>query len=375
MASTPQILDAGPRGGANTDIMSALSTGAKKKLCFFKGDEGGTPIGAHTVFDFTGEAQSVGMVQTWNQCNEMLLTSSDKRTAVLLMDTETGATKSELSIRRQQKNWNLSIDSIAPMQKFEQYKSSQQYELFGLGDNGKTVFAMNHDSRAGQNVEEFVIRADSHRKYKSGWCFTCHAQTKAGYLALGRDDGAVSLYDAIMKSENASCVLDGCPGPVTSIDVSADGSMIVWTTPEFVFFTSPARDNWEKGKRAEKPKILQLSVRPDDRGKLSLVEQEGDETGEPSAPSWTPVKFDATTHKDEDGLIEREIIAYSGSAQVRWNVRQARAAWAALEDDGSAGTLHGVVTTVSGPVFRHMTVKEDMDVVALEGEIVKSLRF
>jgi hypothetical protein len=80
--------------------MSALSTGAKKKLCFFKGDEGGTPIGAHTVFDFTGEAQSVGMVQTWNQCNEMLLTSSDKRTAVLLMDTETGATKSELSVSR-----------------------------------------------------------------------------------------------------------------------------------------------------------------------------------------------------------------------------------------------------------------------------------
>ena len=32
---------------------------------------------------------------------------------------------------------------------------------------------------------------------------------------------------------------------------------------------------------------------------------------------WTPVKFDATTHKDEDGLIEREIIAYSGSSQVR----------------------------------------------------------
>ena len=31
-------------------------------------------------------------------------------------------------------------------------------------------------------------------------------------------------------------------------------------------------------------------------------------------------------------------------------------------------------TAVGGPVFRHVTVKDDLDVVALEGEIVKSLR-
>jgi len=44
-------------------------------VSFFKGDEAGTPIGAHKVFDFNGENQDVGMVQTWNQANEMLLTS------------------------------------------------------------------------------------------------------------------------------------------------------------------------------------------------------------------------------------------------------------------------------------------------------------
>jgi len=374
--ASPQILDAGPRGGAGTEVMSALSTGGKKKLHFFKGDEAGTAIGSHTVFDFTGEAQSVGMVQTWNQCNEMLLTSTDKRSAVLLMDTETGATKAELAVKRQQKNWSLNVDSITPMQKFEQYKSAQEYQLYGLGDDGHTVFAMNHDSRAGQNVEEYVIRADSHRKYKS-YIFTCHAQTKAGYLVLGRTDGAISLYDAIMKSENASCVLDGYPGPVSSIDVSGDGSMVAWTTPEFVLFTCPSPAHWEKGKKEGKPKILQLTVRPEDRDKLTWIEQEGDEPGEGTSPGWTPIKFDATTHRDEDGLTEREIIAYSGTAQVRWNVRQARAAWQALEDGGekAKATLEGVVTTMGGAVFRHMTVGEDMDVVALEGEVVKSLRF
>ena len=184
--------------------MSALSTGGKKKLCFFKGDAEGTAIGSHTVFDFAGEEQSVGMVQTWNQCNEMILTSMDKRDAMLIMDTERGATKAELNLRRQQKNWNMTVDSITPMQKFSQYQQSNEVQLFGLGDAGKTVFALTHDSRAGDNVEEFVIRADSHRKYKS-YTFTCHSQTKAGYLALGRTDGAIALYDFIMKDEKAAC--------------------------------------------------------------------------------------------------------------------------------------------------------------------------
>lgn len=93
------------------------------------------------------------MVQTWNQCNDMLLTSGTKRESILLMDTETGATKSELSIRRQQKNWNLHVDSITPMQKFEQYKSTQEYGLYGLGDEGHTVFAMNHDTREGELLQ------------------------------------------------------------------------------------------------------------------------------------------------------------------------------------------------------------------------------
>merc|ERR1711871_445121 len=86
-----QILDAGPRGASNMEAMSALSTGKKGTLAFFKGDESGTAIGSHKVFDFDGVQQHVGMVQTWNQCEQMLLTTEDKRNAVLLMDTETGA--------------------------------------------------------------------------------------------------------------------------------------------------------------------------------------------------------------------------------------------------------------------------------------------
>ena len=324
--------------------MSALSTGGKKKLCFFKGDAEGTAIGSHTVFDFVGEEQSVGMVQTWNQCNEMILTSMDKRDAMLIMDTERGATKAELNLRRQQKNWKLQGDSILPQQKFEQYKSTKEFSLYGLGDGGKTVFFLNHDSRAGENVEEFVVRADSHKMYKGKFSFTCHAQTRGGYLVLGRTDGAVALYEVIMKDDTASCVIDGMPGPVTSIDVSADGSMIVWATPEFVFFTMPAEGNWAKeriGHQTPKPPVLRLDVRA---GELASSSSDG-------AAKWKGVHFDAGTARDEVGLREREIVTYSGAKQVRWNVRQVARAWAALsESEEAPNVFYGVTQSVGGAV-------------------------
>ena len=63
--------------------------------------------------------------------------------------------KSELSLRRQRASWNLKVDSITPQQKFEQYRQTNEYQMFGLGDGGQTVFAMSHDARAGENVEEY----------------------------------------------------------------------------------------------------------------------------------------------------------------------------------------------------------------------------
>ena len=394
MSKTPsriQTLDAGPRGAANLEAMSALSTGKKGQLSFFKGDD--NHIGSHTVYDFHGEQQDVGMVQTWNQCEQMLLTTANKAQNVIVMDTETGATMSELSLRRQQKNWNLSVDSITPMMKFEQYRPTAELGLFGLGDGGKTVFALNHDARAGENVEEFVIKADSSRKYKS-YTFTCHAQTRAGNLVLGRTDGGVALYDAIMQSENASMVLDGMPGPVTSIDVSADGSMLVWTTPEFVFFSRLSDEHWMKGKKGRKPAVLQLAVEPaimekitgggkENGGNTSAAGGEGEEGEEDDAgyapANWMSVRFDAGTAKDDVGLAEREILTYSGQWQLRWKVVKALKAWEELDDDVEGEKMHdpfyGVATNVGGTVMRHVTVKDDVDVVALGDELVKSLRF
>lgn len=398
-----QTLDAGPRGGANLEAMSALSTGTKGKIQFYKGDADGTPIGSHNVYDIKGNKQSVGMVQTWNQCTNMIMTSLDKPESLLVMDTEKGAVHAELDIKRQQRNWKMSIDSVTPMQKFEQYRPTQEIMLFGLGDGGQTVFQLHHDARAGENIEEHVIRADSHRKYKS-YTFSCHAQTRGGNLVLGRTDGAVALYDAIMQSETASCVLDGMPGPVTSIDVSADGSMVCWTTPEFVFFTSPSAEHWTKEwkKSMGKPVVLQLAPTPEDKGRMLLgssdsrsggsgatsAAAEPEEAAAEAGPDWRSVKFDAGTAKEDSGKAEREIVTYCGNWQMRWSVTQALKAWDALAaaKEGDApppGILYGTATSMAGmgaAVSRHMTVQsgangEDLDIVALEGEIVRSLRF
>jgi len=74
--------------------MSALGSSRKQRLYFFTGDD--QAIGSHAVRDMSGVDQSVDSVVAWSQCREMLLTSADKRQAVLVMDTERGVTKSEL---------------------------------------------------------------------------------------------------------------------------------------------------------------------------------------------------------------------------------------------------------------------------------------
>merc|ERR1712137_1485858 len=71
---------------SSQDMENTKQEHSEQEVSFFKGDEAGTPIGAHKVFDFNGENQDVGMVQTWNQANEMLLTSQSKRQSVILMD-------------------------------------------------------------------------------------------------------------------------------------------------------------------------------------------------------------------------------------------------------------------------------------------------
>ena len=76
------------------------------------------------------------------------------------------------------------------------------------------------------------------------------------------------------------------------------------------------------------------------------------------------------------GLLEREIIAYCGTVQLRWNIKQAKAAWEALSlGEGAPAAFDGVAIDVGGCVRQHMTVGDDIDMVALEGEVVKSLRF
>jgi hypothetical protein len=92
-----------------------------------------------------------------------------------------------------------------------------------------------------------------------------------------------------------------------------------------------------------------------------------------------PVRFDAGTAKDDAGTAEREIITYCGSTQLRWNVAKAKEAWSALDarEEGSdmPAPFYGTAKGVGGPVFRHVTVKDDIDIVALGDEMVKSLRF
>merc|ERR1719231_1717439 len=113
--------------------------------------------------------------------------------------------------------------------------------------------------------------------------------------------------------------------------------------------------------------MISRSVRPCAKLGDALLNDEGE------ICQWRPVKFDAATAKDAQGLTEREIISYCGAAQVRWNVRQARTAWAELGTDdektGAPTNMDGIATLVGGAVSSHMTVMDDMDLVAIEGGV------
>ena len=78
----------------------------------------------------------------------------------------------------------------------------------------------------------------------------------------------------------------------------------------------------------------------------------------------------------QHGLVESYIVTYSGAVQLRWGVRAARDAWERLNDkeEGAAVCLNATLTLMESAISRHMVV-QDLDIVALEGEIVKSLHF
>ena len=161
---------------------------------------------------------------------------------------------------------------------------------------------------------------------------------------------------------------------------------------------APRRDGAPPGggRRGEgrKPAVLQLAVEPaimekitgggtENGGNTSAAGGEGEEGEEDDAgyapANWMSVRFDAGTAKDDVGLAEREILTYSGQWQLRWRVVKALKAWEELDDDVEGEKMHdpfyGVATNVGGTVMRHVTVKDDVDVVALGDELVKSLRF
>ncbi|KAJ1624103.1 hypothetical protein T492DRAFT_277362 [Pavlovales sp. CCMP2436] len=147
-------LDGGPRGTSGSEIMSALGSSRKQRIFFFTGDD--KEIGSHAVKDIMGDAQSVDSVVAWSQCREMLLTSADKRQSVLVMDTERGVTKSELSLRRERKNWNMTVDSIAPMQKWEQYNRSDEIHLYAVALAVVTAHAQRY--KRIEKKEQFYIK-------------------------------------------------------------------------------------------------------------------------------------------------------------------------------------------------------------------------
>mmetsp|Transcript_15397 Transcript_15397/g.35735 ORF Transcript_15397/g.35735 Transcript_15397/m.35735 type:complete len:154 (+) Transcript_15397:756-1217(+) len=127
--------------------------------------------------------------------------------------------------------------------------------------------------------------------------------------------------------------------------------------------------------KKEKPRIMRLDISDADQAKFGLaaVNLSAEEEEDDLTVNWLPARFDAgTADLMAADTVEREIISYVKDVQVRWPLKQLLKAY-----DAEEATYFGLAKSVTdnGSVAFHRPVLGDVDLVALSGEIVKTLKF
>ncbi|CAG9464965.1 unnamed protein product [Pedinophyceae sp. YPF-701] len=195
--------------------------------------------------------------------------------------------------------------------------------FLALNANGKQISRF--DMRAGNTPVQDVAGADGFMgwtggtSYKSNMKFNAVATTGAGELVTGSDDGMIRLYRSKDSMSRAVTAYPGYGHPITAIDVTHDGKMIVATCDSYLILVFTAfRDASgavlkaftkslnSKGAETFAPRMLKL--KPQDAERLGPGEV------------FRNAKFNWVT---ESGVKERWIIAHVGKKSVMWSVARA----------------------------------------------------
>lgn len=227
--------------------------------------------------------------------SSLLLMNPDKQNTIYKMDLNRGSIVEE---------WNVHTDAkvtdIIPDSKYAQMTANKTL----IGINSNSLFRIDPrlpgNKRVDSEMKQYVVKNE----------FTRGATTGKGELALASAKGEIRLFDKLDK--RAKTLLPGFGDPITGIDVTESGRLIVATCKNYLLLInteiaeSKGLQGFTKSMGATKPAPVRLQLKPEHIAHMV------------NAVSFTPARF--STGSSE----ERSIITSTGQYVITWNLRRVK---------------------------------------------------
>lgn len=240
-----------------------------------------------------------------------------RKSTISRIDTETGKILDEFSLKSQD-SLDMPIQSFTPNKKFSNYNSSNMVSMVGISNS--TVFDYSWDTRVKDSERKYIL--DEKQMHEiSGTKYTSVATTKSGDVVIGDVKGSVRLFQSpsVKGLMRAKTLLNQLADPVISVDTSADGEWVIWTTKEYIAVVN-TKFKWKdeyytgftKTMGKERPNALLLKISDEDMKTYGIEEV-----------NFTGARFDNGPFIDlnNSNIIEEEIVASTGKYLVRWKLR------------------------------------------------------
>eukprot|EP01100_Stratorugosa_tubuloviscum_P004773 TRINITY_DN2204_c1_g1_i1.p1 TRINITY_DN2204_c1_g1~~TRINITY_DN2204_c1_g1_i1.p1 ORF type:complete len:370 (+),score=159.70 TRINITY_DN2204_c1_g1_i1:63-1172(+) len=254
-----------------------------------------------------------------NRSSKTLLLSPIKQHLITTYDTETGKRLSEMKCSLFESDGvSLKIKDIGESVKYSSLEEASTISCNAISNLG--IVSVNWDPRVKQ--DEIVISQNqliqlATKKQK----FTCAAATTNGGVVAGSKDGTVRIYTNI-SGQRAKNLFEqyACGEPVISVDVSADGEWILWTSRNFLSLAKTSFID-KKGQNAsgfgksmgkEKQQVMQIRLCEEDLQSIGVSQEN---------LYFTPARFDTGPSTRVSGITERSIITSTENFILHWNLR------------------------------------------------------
>eukprot|EP00358_Blepharisma_japonicum_P005330 CAMPEP_0202942262 /NCGR_PEP_ID=MMETSP1395-20130829/2414_1 /ASSEMBLY_ACC=CAM_ASM_000871 /TAXON_ID=5961 /ORGANISM="Blepharisma japonicum, Strain Stock R1072" /LENGTH=659 /DNA_ID=CAMNT_0049638279 /DNA_START=98 /DNA_END=2077 /DNA_ORIENTATION=- len=253
-------------------------TAKQNKIGLYRLDEDNLHLSQNIPIVSTYEdGFNASRILPYKQDSRLLMLSQKDPSIIYNMDLNRGEIVEQYNVKG-----NASIADIAPHQKLSPMTVDNLF--YALSKNGLFTIdprVSGHD----KSVESKI--------YSSRPNLTCMASTEQGYVAAGSATGEIRMYKQV--GQNSKTNMPGFGDPITSIDITKDGSWILATTDTYLI-AIPANSHGENGfvkplgKHKRKPR--KLALKPADIAKFNLTDIK-----------FTPARFNLGENSKENAII------------------------------------------------------------------------